>query len=405
MIRPTILIIDKDKNNTSLITSILDNRYETLFSYTSNHGLKQFKDLCMKIRIVLLRAEISDANSIDILNQMKKISNTPKIILFSDHKTIETAVTAMKAGAFDYIGIPFNRKILLRALDTAIEQSLSSKNIEDYSSNEITKQSFFKNENEQYETRHNPSQNEILSLIEQNKTNNNAPSNNLESLDKKTNQDKKQASILIVEDEDIYRKMLCSFLNPKYITHQAANSITCHQILQNNPNINLILLDIFLPDTPGLSLLEEIKKLYPKIDIIIITAYQLVDIAVQALKLGACDYLNKPVLKVTLLDTIANALYKKNIQETQPSYNKHILEKNLSDPAKIAILTELTEKRITLNKSLLMEDIYTLFPQLRETYIPGGLAIPKKIIDQGLISFIEDLKSKIKNFNPLANEQ
>ena len=62
-------------------------------------------------------------------------------------------------------------------------------------------------------------------------------------------------------------------------------------------------------------------------------------------------------------------------------------------------------KRKDSNKSLLMEDIYTLFPELRETFIPGGLALPTKIIDEGLHSFIEDLKSKIKSFNPLANEQ
>ena len=111
MIQPTILIIDQNKENTSLIKNIFEDRYEAIFAYSSDHGLRLFKDLNMKIRVVLLSAEISNSNGIDVLLQIKKINSVPKIIIVADNKTLKTAVTVMKAGAFDYITLPFKKNL------------------------------------------------------------------------------------------------------------------------------------------------------------------------------------------------------------------------------------------------------------------------------------------------------
>ncbi|MGD8397083.1 MAG: sigma-54 dependent transcriptional regulator, partial [Candidatus Eiseniibacteriota bacterium] len=101
--------------------------------------------------------------------------------------------------------------------------------------------------------------------------------------------------ILIVEDEKLIRWSIRSRLqDDDYRVVEAESGAQAFKILAEE-ECDLVLLDFRLPDTTGLDILERIRKEMPELSVVMMTAYGTVESAVQAMKLGAFDYLTKPV--------------------------------------------------------------------------------------------------------------
>lgn len=102
-------------------------------------------------------------------------------------------------------------------------------------------------------------------------------------------------SILIVEDGQSQREMLRDFLLAEgHNVAEAENGEKAIETVLNN-HFDLILLDYKMPGMDGLEVLKEIKHINPEIDVVIITAYGTIETAVEAIKVGAIDYITKPV--------------------------------------------------------------------------------------------------------------
>jgi two-component system response regulator AtoC len=100
-------------------------------------------------------------------------------------------------------------------------------------------------------------------------------------------------SILIVDDEIAVRESLRVILKNDYEVFLAKNAEEAFlQIKEHSPEV--ILLDIILPDLDGLKVLEKIKQNKPEMRVIMITATKTVKTAMEAMKLGAYDYVTKP---------------------------------------------------------------------------------------------------------------
>ncbi len=100
--------------------------------------------------------------------------------------------------------------------------------------------------------------------------------------------------ILVVDDESIIRENLERILREEnYDVDSVAGGRDALALLKKS-YADVMLLDLNLPDMHGIEVLQEVKKLDPDIMVIIITGYASVDSAVQALKLGAYDYIKKP---------------------------------------------------------------------------------------------------------------
>lgn len=100
--------------------------------------------------------------------------------------------------------------------------------------------------------------------------------------------------ILIIEDEKLIRFSLAERLKKEaFFPVEAEDGASGFQRLEEG-DIDLVLLDYRLPDTDGLQVLQHIVQNYPEISVILITAFSTVAVAVEAMKLGAYDYLNKP---------------------------------------------------------------------------------------------------------------
>jgi two-component system NtrC family response regulator len=105
----------------------------------------------------------------------------------------------------------------------------------------------------------------------------------------------KDYSILIIDDEDAQRSILRGYLEKKgYKIFSASSGTEGIKAIQNNL-IDIVLSDFKMPDKTGLEVLEEVKKINPEISFVILTAYGTIENAVKAMRLGAFDYISKPV--------------------------------------------------------------------------------------------------------------
>ena len=104
-----------------------------------------------------------------------------------------------------------------------------------------------------------------------------------------------QSRILIVDDEEEICEMLSDFLvEREYEVFSASTGADAFRLVkQVRPH--LLLLDIRMPEMDGIEILRKIRSLDQEVCIIMITGYHDVDIAKQALKLGASDFITKPV--------------------------------------------------------------------------------------------------------------
>ena len=100
--------------------------------------------------------------------------------------------------------------------------------------------------------------------------------------------------ILIIEDEEnLSKAMEISLRKEKNSVYLSKNRKEALEILKEK-NIFLIFLDYKLPDSNGIEILKEIKESYPETEVILMTAYGTIEMAVEAMKNGAIDFIKKP---------------------------------------------------------------------------------------------------------------
>jgi len=135
----------------------------------------------------------------------------------------------------------------------------------------------------------------------------------------------KLATILVVDDENGIRQSFKMVLKDRFNVLLAENGKEAEEFLTKNP-VDLILLDILLPDVNGLDLLEKLKALDPNPEVIMVTAVKEIQSAVRAIKLGAYEYIIKPFLVDDVINIINRALEKRNLMK-QVTYLRNELER------------------------------------------------------------------------------
>ncbi len=103
------------------------------------------------------------------------------------------------------------------------------------------------------------------------------------------------ARILVVDDEDLFRQLLVSWLKSEnYTVESAADGEEAIKMVQSN-TFDVILLDVRMPGVDGIGVLKYVKEHYRGIEVIMLTGYEDIRIAVESMKLGASEFLTKPV--------------------------------------------------------------------------------------------------------------
>jgi two-component system nitrogen regulation response regulator NtrX len=126
------------------------------------------------------------------------------------------------------------------------------------------------------------------------------------------------SKILIVEDEDAIRRVLKKVLieeSPKYIIDEAINGDQAISLIKTN-NYDLVLCDIKMPKKDGIDVLKFTIQFDATLPVIMISGHGNLKTAVNAMRLGAFDYIEKPPDLNTLLSTVRSSLNAKSVKKT-----------------------------------------------------------------------------------------
>ncbi|MDR0408792.1 MAG: sigma-54 dependent transcriptional regulator [Spirochaetaceae bacterium] len=121
--------------------------------------------------------------------------------------------------------------------------------------------------------------------------------------------------ILIIDDERTIRTTISEIMGDEgYETYTAEDAVLGIELLSQN-EISIVILDVLLPKMGGIEALEKIRALWPETEVIVISGHANIDTAVKAVKLGAFDYLEKPLSIDKLLTVCRNALSLVRLRE------------------------------------------------------------------------------------------
>jgi two-component system response regulator HydG len=119
------------------------------------------------------------------------------------------------------------------------------------------------------------------------------------------------ANILLVEDDLTYSRIVKTFLEKNSFDVIATTRVREAQNILNTGKFDLVIADFRLPDGTGMELLQWAKAHFPKLQVILITHYSDIRIAIKAMKLGAFEYITKPINPDELLATVRESLSQK----------------------------------------------------------------------------------------------
>lgn len=181
-----------------------------------------------------------------------------------------------------------------------------------------------------------------------------------------------EARILAVDDEDLFRQMLTAWLKEDgYDVESAANGDEAIAKIQAAP-FDVILLDIKMPGVDGIGVLKYVKEHHPGVEVIMVTGYEDIRIAVECMKLGASEFLTKPIDSDGLSARVRSIL------------RAHTAERQVE-----ALQTEFN--------SMLLHDLHTPLNSIKTTlrYITNGMAGPLVEQQEQLMKYIDATAERV----------
>jgi DNA-binding NtrC family response regulator len=214
------------------------------------------------------------------------------------------------------------------------------------------------------------------------------------------------SKILILEDEAAIRRVLTKILseeNDAYKIQEADNGVTGLELIQNE-DFDLVLCDIKMPKMDGVEVLEATKKIKPEIPFVMISGHGDLETAVNAMLLGAYDYISKPPDLNRLLNSVRNALDKKKLVVENKILRKKV-SKNyeiIGESAGILQIKSMIEKVATTEarvlitgsngtgKELVAHQLHEKSPRATAPFIEVNCAaIPSELIESELFGHVK----------------
>ena len=209
-------------------------------------------------------------------------------------------------------------------------------------------------------------------------------------------------SILIVDDEDAQRSILKGYLEKKgYKIFSASSGTEGINAVQNNL-IDIVLSDFKMPDKTGLEVLEAVKKINPEISFVILTAYGTIENAVKAMRLGAFDYISKPVDLDELDLMIERIIEHKNLKSEIQILKNQLKEKfkidsfishspKMEDILSLAVRAADSKATILVTgesgtgKEVLAKSIHYVSPRKEKPFVAVNIpALPETLLESEL---------------------
>lgn len=196
---------------------------------------------------------------------------------------------------------------------------------------------------------------------------------------------------LIIDDEPDIRELLSLTLERMDIDCDTAANLAEAQNFLATASYNLCLTDMKLPDGNGLDLVKIIQENYPAIPVAVITAYGSMDIAIEAMKAGAFDFVSKPIDLSTLRNLITKALASSEIPDDGGEENKtRLIGVSASIKNLIKSINKLARSQAPVyisgesgsGKELVARSIHELGPRSNKEFVPVNCgAIPGELME------------------------
>ena len=133
-------------------------------------------------------------------------------------------------------------------------------------------------------------------------------------------------TVLVVDDQESIRKSLKGILGDEGYKVSVANdgAEAMKRIEDDSPDV--VLLDVWLPGADGIEVLQQIRKDRPDLPVVLISGHGTIETAVRATKLGAYDFIEKPLGIDKLLLTLSRALEHRRLTETNRALRQRFVE-------------------------------------------------------------------------------
>lgn len=189
--------------------------------------------------------------------------------------------------------------------------------------------------------------------------------------------------ILVVDDDESIVHFISELLStegysttPAFRAHEARAKLRLQ-------SYQLVMLDLMLPDGLGIELLREIKETFPKTDVIIMTSHASLETAVEALRLGASDYLLKPFDDLNVVShVVRKAFEKRQAAEENERLHQELNERTADLESSVKRLTTLNEAGRTLHSILNIKELIEFTIRLMATELKAKRA-SLMLLDKG----------------------
>jgi two-component system response regulator PilR (NtrC family) len=211
-------------------------------------------------------------------------------------------------------------------------------------------------------------------------------------------------TVLVIDDEPVLQDVLGALLKGDgYDCHQAMTAADGLRLLQEE-EVDVVLLDLMLPDRPGLEILPEIKNFDPQLPVVVITAYSSVESAIEAMRGGAFHYVPKPFKNEEVLSLVRRAAERRalvvenrdlrnrlegmgEIVGTSRRMNEVFELMRRAAPARSTILVV---GESGTGKELVAKAIHRLSPRANSPFVPvHTTAIPAELLESTLFGHIK----------------
>lgn len=141
----------------------------------------------------------------------------------------------------------------------------------------------------------------------------------------------KEFNILIVDDEEEFRDLTSKRLEKKGLKVKTAESGEKALEILEHSYTDVVLLDVKMPGMDGIETLRRIRAMKPLVEVVLLTGHASVDSGIEGMKLGAFDYLMKPIDLEPLVEKLTDAFEKKRLH--QEKIEQAEIKRNLSRPS------------------------------------------------------------------------
>jgi DNA-binding NtrC family response regulator len=211
-------------------------------------------------------------------------------------------------------------------------------------------------------------------------------------------------NILVIDDEPVLQDVLGTLLSANGYQPQSAISAADGLAVLRDGDVDVVLLDMMLPDRSGLEILPEIKAFDPEIPVIVITAHSSVETAIEAMRLGAFHYVPKPFKNEEVLHLVRRAAEGRSLRAENRRLRSRLegMDEIVGTSRRMQEMFELIRRAAPARSNILVEGesgtgkelvaraIHRLSPRADGPFVPVHTsAIPGELLESTLFGHVK----------------